>query len=69
MNLIDIGCGVGGDMSKYYYIRPNLVVCLDVFEDNIYSATNGAESRYINSKKNCLIFLMFNLWLLILDKN
>ena len=51
MDVLDIGCGRGGDIMKMYHSRINKYVGIDVNYDSIYSATNGAISRYNNLKK------------------
>lgn len=45
-SLLDIGCGRGGDILKMYHARVGEYVGIDVDFEGIYSATDGAISRY-----------------------
>ncbi len=45
-NILDIGCGRGGDILKMYHARIGEYVGIDVDFEGIYSATDGAISRY-----------------------
>ena len=45
-SILDYGCGRGGDIQKIYHARVGEYVGFDPDFENIYSATNGAISRY-----------------------
>jgi len=45
-NLLDIGCGRGGDILKFYHSRVGHYVGFDPNYENIYASTDGAISRY-----------------------
>jgi SAM-dependent methyltransferase len=45
-SLLDIGCGRGGDILKIYHARIGEYVGIDPDFEGIYSATDGAISRY-----------------------
>jgi SAM-dependent methyltransferase len=45
-SVLDIGCGRGGDILKIYHARVGEYVGIDVDFEGIYSATDGAISRY-----------------------
>lgn len=45
-SVLDIGCGRGGDILKMYHARVGDYVGLDPDFEGIYSATDGAISRY-----------------------
>lgn len=52
MNVLDVGCGRGGDIQKFYHSRVGLHVGFDPDPNGIYgSATDGAVSRYNNLSK------------------
>jgi len=51
-SVLDIGCGVGGDIMKFYYVSVAYYVGVDIAKEGIFSAVNGAISRYNNSRKN-----------------
>ena len=52
MSILDIGCGRGGDIQKFYHVKPKLYVGFDPDSNGIYgSATDGAVSRYNNFRK------------------
>jgi SAM-dependent methyltransferase len=50
-SVLDIGCGRGGDIMKWYHARVGEYVGIDVAYNGIYSSTNGAISRYNEFKK------------------
>jgi len=50
-SFLDIGCGRGGDILKVYHARVGEYVGLDVDFEGIYSATDGAISRFNYLKK------------------
>ena len=45
-SVLDIGCGRGGDILKMYHARVGEYVGIDPDFEGIYSATDGAISRY-----------------------
>ena len=51
VTVLDIGIGRGGDIMKYFSARIGELVGIDVDSNGIYSATDGAVSRYNNMKK------------------
>ena len=50
--IFDIGCGVGGDIMKFYYVSIAYYVGIDIAKEGLFSAVNGAISRYNNQRKN-----------------
>jgi SAM-dependent methyltransferase len=50
-SFLDIGCGRGGDILKVYHARVGDYVGVDVDYEGIYSATDGAISRFNYLKK------------------
>lgn len=50
-SVLDIGCGQGGDLMKWYHARVGYYVGIDADYNGIYSSTNGAISRYNEFKK------------------
>ena len=46
LEVLDIGCGKGGDIRKYYYTKVKLLVGIDIDNNAIISPTDGAISRY-----------------------
>jgi SAM-dependent methyltransferase len=51
VTVLDIGIGRGGDILKYFSARIQELVGIDVDSNGLYSATDGAYSRYNNLKK------------------
>jgi SAM-dependent methyltransferase len=51
MIVLDIGIGRGGDIQKYFSARIQELVGIDTDSNGIFSATDGAYSRYNNFKK------------------
>jgi len=51
VSVLDIGCGRGGDILKYYYVNVSMMVGIDIAKDGLYSAVNGAVSRYNQQRK------------------
>lgn len=49
--LLELGCGKGGDMSRWIKHDFKTVVGVDLFNDNIENKQNGAIKRYLESKK------------------
>ncbi len=50
-SILDIGCGRGGDILKWYHAKVGEYVGIDVDYHGIYSSTNGAIARYNETKK------------------
>lgn len=50
-SVLDIGCGRGGDLMKWYHARVGDYIGIDVDYYGIYSSTNGAISRYNELKR------------------
>jgi len=50
-SVLDIGCGRGGDILKIYHARVGEYVGFDVDFEGIYSATDGAISRFSYLRK------------------
>jgi hypothetical protein len=51
LSVLDVGVGVGGDIMKFFHSRIKYLVGIDQDEHGIFSATNGAISRYKNMKE------------------
>ena len=51
MDILDIACGKGGDIGKFYHSRVNSYVGFDIDPNGIYSGSDGALSRYQDFKK------------------
>lgn len=51
LSILDIGCGRGGDIQKFFHSRIKNYVGFDPDSNGIHSSTDGAISRYINFKK------------------
>jgi len=51
LTVLDIGIGRGGDIMKYYSAKIQELVGFDPVNNCIYSATDGAYSRYNNLKR------------------
>ena len=60
LDVLDIGIGRGGDLMKFYHARIKSGIALDISADTLYSATNGAISRYTQFKKKMPNFPKFN---------
>lgn len=50
-SVLDIGCGRGGDILKWYHARVGEYVGFDIDFEGIYSSTDGAINRYNHLKK------------------
>jgi SAM-dependent methyltransferase len=50
LSILDIGCGIGGDLMKFYHARFGEYVGIDIDYHGLYSSTNGAVSRYNEMK-------------------
>jgi hypothetical protein len=51
LTVLDVGVGEGGDIMKFFHSRIKYLVGIDENEHGIFSATNGAISRYKNMKE------------------
>lgn len=51
IKVLDMACGRGGDIMRFYYTESDLVVGFDVSNQDIISPTNGAISRYNQLRK------------------
>ncbi len=50
-SVLDIACGRGGDIEKFYYTKVALYVGVDIDAEGLTSQVNGAISRYNRFKK------------------
>ncbi len=50
MDILDVGCGRGGDFLKFFHSRVNSLVGIDPVNENINSTFDGAYSRYLSNK-------------------
>ena len=46
MSVLDMACGKGGDIMKFYYSKVSQYVGFDIDNNSIISPTDGALSRY-----------------------
>lgn len=46
LSVLDIGCGKGQDIMKFYYSMASILVAIDVDRAGLVSGTDGAVSRY-----------------------
>lgn len=51
LSVLDIGCGRGEDMMKFYYTMSDFYVGIDSDQDALLSAADGAVSRYNQLRK------------------
>jgi SAM-dependent methyltransferase len=51
MDILEIPCGKGGDLAKFYHSRVASYVGFDIDPNGIYSGSDGALSRYQDFKK------------------
>lgn len=51
LTILDIACGKGGDIMKFYYARIDYYVGIDIDNESIVSRTDGAISRYNQLRK------------------
>lgn len=51
LNVLDIGCGRGGDIQKFYHSRVKSYVGIDPDAEGIYDPKDGAISRYQTFKR------------------
>lgn len=51
LTVLDVGCGRGGDLMKFYHAKIASAVCVDVNRENLHNAVDGAISRYMGHRK------------------
>ena len=51
MTVLDLGIGRGGDMMKFYYTKVKYMVGIDLSNEGLIAATEGAISRYNQVRK------------------
>ena len=51
LDVLDVGCGRGGDIQKFYHARVKSLTGFDPEAEGIYAPANGAISRYQNFKR------------------
>lgn len=51
MRILDIGCGRGGDLMKFYHAKIESGVCIDIDYETLHNAFDGAISRYNGLRK------------------
>lgn len=52
LSVLDLACGRGADLMKFYYSKVSLYVGVDIDYDALTSAVDGAVSRYSKFKKS-----------------
>jgi len=52
LSVFDLGCGRGAENMKFYYVAASLYVGVDIAKEGLYSAVDGAISRYNQQRKN-----------------
>jgi SAM-dependent methyltransferase len=52
LTVFDLGCGRGAENMKFYYVAVSLYVGVDVAKEGLYSAVDGAISRYNQQRKS-----------------
>ena len=65
IKILDIGCGKGGDLLKFYHARVGDYVGIDPDYHGIYSSVDGALSRYNEMKKILILGLLFMVFILL----
>lgn len=51
LSILDLACGKGGDIMKFYYCKIDYYVGIDIDSNALLSATDGAVSRYKRLRK------------------
>ena len=51
LTILDYGCGLGGDILKFFHAKIDNYVGIDLDSHGIHSSTNGAISRYNNFRR------------------
>lgn len=49
--ILDLACGRGGDLQKFYYVIAELVIGIDMDTETLLNSSDGAVSRYKHFKK------------------
>jgi SAM-dependent methyltransferase len=52
LSVLDLACGRGGDIMKFYYAMTNFYVGVDIDAEGIESPVNGCKSRYNEFRRN-----------------
>lgn len=52
LSVLDIACGRGGDIMRYYYVEVDFMVGIDIDNNGIISPVDGALSRYEKFRKS-----------------
>lgn len=52
LSVLDVACGKGQDIMKFYYSKVSKLVGVDIDRDALTSATDGAESRYAKFRRS-----------------
>jgi hypothetical protein len=52
LTVFDLGCGRGAENMKFYYVAVSLYVGVDIAKEGLYSAVDGAISRYNQQRRN-----------------
>nr|QBK88426.1 MAG: mRNA capping enzyme [Mimivirus LCMiAC01] len=52
VSVLDIACGRGGDLMKFYYSKVKFYVGIDIDNNGLISPTDGAVSRYNKMKRS-----------------
>lgn len=60
MKVLDVACGRGGDIMKWYYANIDYYVGFDLDSNGINSPTDGAKSRYKQMKRKNPSFPLFD---------
>lgn len=60
LTVLDVGCGVGGDLMKFYHAKVASCVGIDISFDNLHNAVDGAISRYNKDIKKYPAFPRMN---------
>ena len=59
--VLDVGCGRGGDLMKFYHAKIASAVCIDVDYETLHNAVDGAISRYNGHRKKYPAFPQINI--------
>lgn len=59
--VLDVGCGRGGDLMKFYHAKIASGVCIDVDYETLHNAVDGAISRYNGHRKKYPAFPKINI--------
>jgi hypothetical protein len=51
-NLVELACGQGGDMSRWFSNGYKFILGVDLVKNNIYNPRSGAYSRMLNGRNN-----------------